>query len=119
MRSDPRDQALQALYTRDLASQGVEHLDLSAKASQLVDGVTSHLAELDEALDRASDRWRVSRMAPVDRAVLRLALYELWYTSTPVGVVLSEAVRLAKRYSTEKSGAFVNGVLGRLARGDG
>jgi N utilization substance protein B len=53
-------------------------------------------------------------MPPVDRNILRLGLYELSYTDTPVGVVISEAVELAKRYSTARSGAFVNGVLARF-----
>jgi transcription antitermination protein NusB len=59
--------------------------------------------------------WRVDRMPAVDRTILRLALYELRHTSTPLAVVIDEAVELAKRYSTERSGSFVNGVLGKLA----
>ena len=66
-------------------------------------------------LDAEATDWRVARMPAVDRAVLRLGVYELRYTDTPVAVVLSQAVELAKRYSTAKSGRFVNGVLAKIA----
>lgn len=90
---------------------------LSAKVQRLVGGVMEHRDELDDVIDGASEHWRVGRMPAIDRTVLRLGLYELRYErDTPLGVVLSEAVRLAKAYSTERSGAFVNGVLARLAR---
>ncbi len=90
---------------------------LSARVQRLVSGVMEHRDELDAVIDGASEHWRVGRMPAIDRTVLRLGLYELRYEQdTPVGVVLSEAVRLAKAYSTERSGAFVNGVLARLAR---
>jgi transcription antitermination protein NusB len=93
-----------------------EHEDLVGKARRLAEGAHSHRVELDSALDAVSDHWRVDRMPVVDRAILRLALYELRYErETPTGVVLSEAVRIAKEFSTEKSGLFVNGVLGALA----
>ncbi len=79
-------------------------------------GVADHLEDLDAAIDEVSTRWRVARMPPVDRAILRLGLYELRFEpNTPMAVVVSEAVRLAKVYSTERSGAFVNGILSKLA----
>lgn len=60
--------------------------------------------------------WRVERMPAVDRTLLRMGAFELLHTDTPVGVIVSEAVELAKRYSTGRSGSFINGVLGALAR---
>ncbi len=81
----------------------------------MVDGVADHASGLDAAIERASRGWRVDRMAVVDRCVLRLALYELLYTETPTAVVIDQAVELAKAYSTARSGAFVNGVLGAIA----
>ncbi|GIU93439.1 MAG: hypothetical protein KatS3mg011_2345 [Acidimicrobiia bacterium] len=76
-----------------------------------------HLQELDEAIDQASEHWRLERMPVVDRAILRLGLFELRYRpDTPTAVIIAEAVDLAKRFSTERSGAFVNGVLAALAR---
>lgn len=116
MKDEPRDRALQALYELDQRQGAPIPADLTGKARRLVEGVIAHREELDEALQATANRWRVSRMPPVDRAILRLGLYELRYQpETPTAVVLSEAVRLAKTYSTERSGAFVNGVLGALA----
>jgi N utilization substance protein B len=117
--SEPRDIAVQALYEADqmgLASIG-DRPELTGKARRLFEGTTAHVAELDEAIDAVSDHWRVDRMPVVDRAVIRLALYELRYEpDTPTGVVLSEAVRIAKEFSTQRSGQFVNGILGTLAK---
>lgn len=114
--TEPRDLALEALYEADLRDlPATEHPELPPKAARLVKGVLEHQEELDEAIDTASEHWRVGRMPVVDRAILRLGLYELRYEpETPLAVVMSEAVRLAKTYSTERSGAFVNGVLAAL-----
>ncbi|MFQ5947646.1 MAG: transcription antitermination factor NusB [Acidimicrobiia bacterium] len=117
-RLEAREEALRLLYEADQAHRGpdLDSPELSPRARHLVEGIWQHRAELDEALGRASARWRVERMPAVDRNVLRIGLYELRYRpDTPVAVVISEAVRLAKAYSTERSGGFVNGVLGRLA----
>lgn len=82
----------------------------------LVEGVTAHLARIDEILAEHAEGWPVSRMPPVDRAVLRMGLYELlWATDVPDPVVIDEAVELAKELSTDDSPRFVNGVLGRIA----
>lgn len=116
-RTEARVQALEALYAADTLHES--HLDTSglrARARRLAEGVWQHRDELDVAIGEVSTGWRIERMPPVDRNVLRLALFELRYTDTPVGVVVSEAVEMAKVYSTARSGKFVNGVLGRLAR---
>ena len=84
-------------------------------ASRLVAGVEDNLASIDERLSRSADDWTVPRMAVVDRTILRLACYEL-LSGVPVGVAIDEAVRAAKELSTDDSGRFVNGVLGRVAR---
>jgi N utilization substance protein B len=119
-RSGPeaRELALEALYQADQRRLPPEDAvaGLPARAARMVRGVLEQRSELDRAIDRASSGWRVERMPPVDRAVLRLALYELRNNpSTPTAVVINEAVELAKTYSTERSGRFVNGVLSRLA----
>ena len=118
---EARDLAVRALYEADVRGDGgmppgsVDHLP--ARAHRLAAGVIEHRSELDAAIEAASEHWRVDRMPVVDRAILRLGLYELRYEpGVPTGVVVSEAVRIAKAYSTERSGAFVNGVLGALAR---
>lgn len=116
--TEPRDQALTALYEIDQRGFSTTESikDLPAKAARMVRGYLEHRDEIDGRIATASTTWRLERMPPVDRCVLRLATYELfWERDTPVAVVLNEAVRLAKTFSTEKSGAFVNGVLAAIA----
>lgn len=85
-------------------------------ADEVVRGVADELASVDEAIKKASTNWRIERMARVDRNVLRLGVWELRHKSdVPRAVILDEAVELAKRFGSEESGAFVNGVLDRIA----
>ena len=117
--NEPRDLAVQVLYEIDqLGTDDVDDRDeLAGKARRLVEGVLGLRADLDDAIDAVSEHWRVDRMPVVDRAILRVALYELRHEpDTPTAVILAEAVRVAKTYSTEKSGFFVNGILGTLAQ---
>lgn len=112
---EPRDVAVQTLYELDQRRSTAVPNDLGPKARRLVIGVLDKRSSLDADIDAASTNWRVDRMPVVDRAILRLATYELFHEpETPVAVVLNEAVRLAKLFSTEKSGSFVNGVLAGL-----
>lgn len=109
-----RDQALSALYTADMTGAPPRTDGLSSRAQRYVDGTWGDRVALDAAIAAAATGWRLERMPAVDRNIIRLALYELRTGQTPVGVVVSEAVNLAKKYSTERSGAFVNGVLSKL-----
>jgi N utilization substance protein B len=85
-------------------------------ADDLVRSVSEHRERLDEAITSAASNWRLERMAPVDRNVLRLASYELLHRhDVPFEVIIDEAVELAKRYGADQSFAFVNGVLDKLA----
>lgn len=78
----------------------------------LIRGVCAHRPELDEVLARLSRKWRVERLARVDRTILRMGIYELAHRkSTPARVALSEAIELAKRFGAEEAPAFVNGLL--------
>ncbi len=116
MKGSPREEAFRFLYEAEQRSDAPAS-NLRGRAARIVDGVRESLTALDQAISEASDNWRVERMAPVDRTIIRIGLYELRHQpDTPLGVVLNEAVELAKRYSTEQSGAFVNGVLAALAR---
>lgn len=108
--------ALQALYQAEISGDSSEFEDLAGKAGFLVRGVLEHKEDLDNEIESASEHWSVARMPVIDRSILRLGLFELRHGETPSAVVVSEAVRLAKTYSTERSGAFVNGVLASLAR---
>lgn len=85
-------------------------------ARTLVLGVQDHQAELDELIVSYADRWAIDRMPVIDRSLLRMALFELLHEDdVPVAVVINEAVELAKELSTDDSGRFVNGLLGRIA----
>ncbi len=87
-------------------------------AEELVAGVEADLARIDRQLGAASEGWTVARMAAVDRSILRVACHEL-RAGIPIAVAINEAVEAANELSTEDSGRFVNGVLGRLARSAG
>ena len=113
-KQDARERALGLLYAADAGSEAGS-LKPTGRAGRLAVGVLDHLNEIDTIIDSHSTGWRLSRMPAVDRTILRMGVYELRYTDTPVGVVVSEAVELAKRYSTAKSGSFVNAVLANVA----
>jgi N utilization substance protein B len=82
-----------------------------AFANKLFEGAAKDADELDALIVQHAQNWRLERMAIIDRAVLRLAIYELRIAETPPRVVLNEAVDLAKKFSSEDAGAFVNGIL--------
>jgi transcription antitermination protein NusB len=85
-------------------------------ARRLVAGVQEHHADLDVLIVKYADRWAIERMPVIDRSLLRMALFELmWGDDIPVAVAINEAVELAKSLSTEDSGRFVNGLLGKIA----
>jgi N utilization substance protein B len=122
-RRQARERALSLLYEAE--AKGVTPADVLASlpvepapfAADLVNGVGAHGPEVDGLIRRFSRGWALERMPAIDRTLLRIAVYELLYRpDVPTGVVLSEAVELASRYSTEESGRFVNGVLGQIAR---
>lgn len=113
-KQDARERALGLLYAAD-AGADTGSLEPTGRAGRLAVGVLGHLDEIDIIINDHSTGWRLTRMPAVDRAILRMGVYELRYTDTPVGVVVSEAVELAKRYSTAKSGSFINAVLANVA----
>ncbi len=117
MNLEPRDIALQKLYEAEQrATDEIDLMDLPEKSLRIITGVTRHRLELDRSIEQASEHWTLDRMPPVDRTILRMGLYELRFEAqTPTAVVITECVRLARTYSTERSGSFVNGVLGHLA----
>ena len=86
-------------------------------AREIVDGVIDNREEIDEQITTFSKDWSLARMPAVDRAVLRLATWEILYNDeVPTAVAIDEAVELAKEFSTDDSGAFVHGVLAKIAR---
>jgi transcription antitermination protein NusB len=127
-RSGARQRALEILYAADLLEQPIAAVlerELNdqhrpppdAYTVELVTGVERRRAELDVRVEGAAERWTLERMPLVDRNLLRLGVFELLERrEVPTAVILDEAIELAKLLSTEDSGRFVNGVLGRIAR---
>lgn len=92
--------------------------EVHAFADELVRGVAANLDDIDTLLSAHSTNWKITRMAAVDKNVLRLAAFELTRRpDIPVKVTINEAVEIAKRFGTAESGAFVNGILDNIARG--
>ena len=84
-------------------------------ARAVVEGVQARVADIDVLISRYADRWAIDRMPVIDKNIVRMALYELlWRDDIPVAVGINEAVELAKSFSTDDSGRFVNGLLGRI-----
>lgn len=112
---ESRDLALELLY--EFETRGEMKPDVGGRAGAIVEGVVSNLDELDEMIESVAEHWTVARMPVIDRNILRIGVYELRSDPmTPTAVVVAEAVRLAQTYSTERSPAFVNGVLATLAK---
>jgi transcription antitermination protein NusB len=121
-RREARERALELLYEAD--AKGVTPDEVMAQltvapdefAADVVRGVGTNLAEVDELLRRFAKGWTLERMPVIDRTLLRMATYELGHRpDVPTASIINEAVELAKRYSTDDSGRFVNGMLGRIA----
>ncbi len=123
LRTKSREFAMQMLFQWDMSRQDPAKLEAkfwrTAKAAdstrgfanRLFEGAAKDADELDALIVQHAQNWRLERMAIIDRAVLRLAIYELRIAETPPKVVLNEAVDLAKKFSSEDAGAFVNGIL--------
>ncbi len=121
-RIDARERALELLYEAHI--KGLDPPEVLAELPvvpdpftvALVDGVATHRPEIDADLGRVSQRWDIDRMPILDLTVLRMGTFEVrWSPEIPTAVVINEAVELAKRFSTDSSARFVNGVLSRLA----
>jgi N utilization substance protein B len=125
-RRDARRLAVQLLYQADVGRRSpAEVIEERRQVGQriptfteeLVVGVAEHQPELDALIGEYAQDWTVERMAAVDRAILRVACYEIRYRDdVPDAAAIDEAVTAAKEMSTEDSGGFVNGILGRIAR---
>ncbi|MBI4051784.1 MAG: transcription antitermination factor NusB [Elusimicrobia bacterium] len=127
-RRKAREIALQALYLVDAAhmpfekafqsvADGADGLDTEATgfAQKLAQGTLSHLKEMDEYIKKHAENWELPRMAAVDRNILRLSAYELIQeTQTPISVIIDEALEIAKKYSSEDSSKFINGILDKI-----
>jgi transcription antitermination protein NusB len=108
---DDRQEALAYHAADDRATPEVTRF-----AGELVDGVLANRDELDDTIQRASTNWRLDQMGRVDRVVLRMAVYEIAVArNVPVRAAINESIELAKTFSGDESGRFVNGILGKVA----
>jgi N utilization substance protein B len=127
-----RELALQALYqiemTGDASGAAVDlflgHFEGGPKAKEfarrLVSGVVSQRVEIDSLIERCTEHWKLMRLAKVDLVILRMATYELIFCpDIPLHVSLDEAIEIGKRYGTDDSAAFINGVLDQIAKSSG
>ena len=131
-RTKARKRALDILFSADVRGDEVS-VTLAAEAKraasepareaswlyarEVVDGIIDHHDEIDEQITTHSRDWRLERMPAVDRALLRIGVWEIMYNdAVPTAVAIDEAVELAKEFSTDDSGAFVHGVLARVSR---
>ncbi len=126
-RRKSREFALQALYQLNITKQDATSLlaqfqkyflpdgEADEFLKRLVIGVLNHYEELDRLIEKYSENWSLDRIDVVDRNILRMALFELLYfQEIPPKVTINEAVDLAKRYGSEDSGSFINGILDRI-----
>lgn len=140
LRRKAREASLQLLYEMDLGHKTAaeilsedrhfwqrglwEELDGAEDSAsmmpfvrQIVEGVGQNVREIDRLIESHSTHWKISRMAIVDRNILRMAVFEILYCQDiPPSVSINEAIEIAKRYGTEESGAFINGVLDHIAK---
>ena len=126
-RTKARKRAVDVMYESDIrvadpASTLAERVALgdppiNAYTVELIEGVNAHRVEIDQLLSDYSDGWTLERMPGVDRAILRVAMFELLFSDgVPDAVAIDEAVELAKTLSTDDSPKFINGILGRVLR---
>jgi N utilization substance protein B len=129
-RRKAREYALQILFQLDIRNEKpsaavLKHFwaeydpddEVKAFSEEIVKGTYKHIAKINGLLHQCAKNWSLDRMAVVDRNVLRMAIYEILYRiDIPTSVTINEAIEIAKKYGTDDSGAFVNGILDRAAR---
>jgi N utilization substance protein B len=130
-RTKARKRAVDAVFASDLRKENPATLlaathaqvedrqnqeEIFGYAEQIVAGVVEHYHEIDDLIENYANGWTIDRMPTLDRAIARCALWEMLYNpEVPEGVAINEAVELAKEYSTDESGGFINGLLSAIA----
>ncbi|CAB4336264.1 unannotated protein [freshwater metagenome] len=125
-RSKARKRALDFLYEADIknvsakdlfATRGATELSQEPYVGEVIQGVSEHIGKIDELIITYAQGWDMDRMPPIDRNILRIALYEiLWGSDIPNQVAADEAVELGKSLSTDESASYINGVIGRIIK---
>lgn len=132
-RTRGRELALQVLYMVDargdealvglddfLTQEAPDEVEAHEFARELLKGTLDHQEEIDQAITAAAQNWNLRRMALIDRNILRMAVFEMIYLKDiPAKVSINEAIEMGKRFSTQQSGAFINGILDRIRREKG
>ena len=130
-RSDARKCVLQMLYLVDQNSEADVHWIRTSMQEELEDdtlfgfawslflGIRENLDAIDGRITAVANNWRVDRMAPTDRNVIRMGMHEIEQLGTPTAVVINESVELAREFGTENSSSFVNGILDKLSKNAG
>lgn len=123
-RRTAREKALQALFQIDISkvetNEAIQHVledqPNDNYLTRLVEGVIQHQEEIDRIIKEHLEKWKIDRLAHVDRSILRLAVYELMYCQeeVPANVALDEAIEVAKIYGDDQSSRFINGVLSKV-----
>lgn len=126
-RRESRELALELLFMMDVADESadvsVENYlrsreilpDVREFAIKLKDGVAKHKEDIDKVISKTSENWEIGRMSIVDRNILRMAVFEFLYLKeASIKIIINEAIEIAKKYSTEESGRFINGVLDKI-----
>ena len=124
IRRKAREMALQCLYQQEFSGISAgkpltpfcDNFEVNKKAipyaQQLLDGVLDNLDDIDALINKYASNWRISRMAAIDRNIIRIAVYEFCFgNDVPATVAINEAIDIAKRFSTDDAGPFVNGIL--------
>lgn len=125
-RSKARKRALDFLYEADIknisakdlfTNRGASELSQESYVAELITGVTEHIGKIDELIITYAQGWDMDRMPPIDRNILRIALFEiLWGSQIPMQVAADEAIELGKSLSTDESSAYINGVIGKIIK---
>lgn len=128
-RRKARELALEALYRFEITKEPPEVIlsdifsrcspqkEVAKFAHELVTRTIDQITKIDQAISRTAENWKLDRLAVIDRNILRAAICEIFYfQDIPFKVSIDEAIELAKKYSTEESGRFVNGILDRVAK---
>ena len=125
-RNKARKRALDFLYEADIknvsakdlfATRGATELSQEPYVGEVIQGVSEHIGKIDELIITYAQGWDMDRMPPIDRNILRIALYEiLWGSDIPNQVAADEAVELGKSLSTDESASYINGVIGRIIK---
>ncbi|HTG00060.1 MAG TPA: transcription antitermination factor NusB [Nitrospirota bacterium] len=114
---DVRKEKPSAVVLRHFWNEYEADAEVRGFAEEIVKGTYKHLSKINGLIHQCAKNWSLERMAVVDRNVLRMAIYEMLYRmDIPTSVTINEAIEIAKKFGTDESGAFVNGILDRVAR---